>query len=153
VNFSEGSIPVDQQTLDLLAEALDSAERVPAHLLDVAYSARLMAAVDAELARLVFDSRADAGAALLRRGAENQARLLSFSNDHVTLDVSLSADGQTILGEIFPVFATEVMLETRDGDTLSETIDEFGRFRVSSDATSFRLRVTGSLVTPWIDRE
>jgi hypothetical protein len=141
------------ELLEQLARVLDAIEPVPDHLKEIAYSARLVANVDAELAHLVYDSRAEAGVAMLRRGSENQARLLSFSNDHVTLEVSLAADGRTILGEIYPAVATEVTLESRDSVTISAAVDDFGRFRLVTESTSFRMRVTGHLLTPWIDRE
>jgi hypothetical protein len=156
MSFASDGYPnatADRELLQQLALVLDTIEPVPDHLKEIAYSARFVANVDADLADLVYDSRADAGMAVLRRGSENQARLLSFSNDQVTLEVSLSADGRTILGEIYPPVATEATLESRDSVTISTVIDEFGRFRVVSESTSFRVRVTGHLLTPWIDRE
>jgi hypothetical protein len=142
----------DLELLDLIRRGFDRLEPEPAHLKEMAYGARFMDKLDAELAELIFDSLTTPGPAV-RRGGEHEARLLSFSNDHLTLDVSLAADKRTILGEIDPAIASEVVLEPRDGPPIEVDIDEFGRFRVLSDAPSFRIRVTGRLVTPWIDRQ
>ncbi len=149
-DFSDDLV-VDDEVLHRLAEVFDALEPVPPHLLELAYSARLMGDLTAELAQLTYDSRVDS-AAVLRRGAENQARLLSFSNDHLTVDVSLLADGRTIVGELFPVAAQEVIVESRDGVVSTAAVDEFGRFRLVHEIESFRLRVVGQLLTPWIDR-
>jgi hypothetical protein len=141
----------DVELLDLMRRGFHRLEPEPAHLKELAYGARFMDKLEAELAELIFDSFTAPGPAV-RRGGESEARLLSFSNDHLTLDVSLAADKRTILGEIDPAIATELVLEPRDGSPVEVTIDEFGRFFVLSDAPSFRIRVTGHLVTPWIDR-
>jgi hypothetical protein len=141
----------DSEILDLIRRGFDRLDPEPAHVRGFAYSARLMEHVDAALAELVFDSFTASGTTV-RRGGEHEARLLSFSNDHLTLDVSLAADHRTILGEIDPALANGLIFEPRDGEPIDVDIDEFGRFRVVSDASSFRIRVTGHLVTPWIDR-
>jgi hypothetical protein len=43
-------------------------------------------------------------------------------------------------------------VETVGHDRVTVAADEFGRFRVVADGTSFRIRVVGRLVTPWITR-
>jgi hypothetical protein len=139
------------ELLDLIRRGFERLESEPAHLKELAYGARFMDKIEAELAELIFDSLA-APSPAVRRGGEHEARLLAFSNDHLTLDVSLAADKRTILGEIDPAIASELVLEPRHGPPVEVDIDEFGRFRVLSDAPSFRIRVTGHLVTPWIDR-
>ena len=107
MSFQTDDLNLSPDDLDLLAQlaiGLDAAEATPAHLKKAAYAARFMSNVDAELAALVFDSLNDAGPAM-RRGSENQTRLLSFSNEFLTLDASLAADGCTIVGEIYPAVA------------------------------------------------
>ena len=144
--------PGDAELLLVLGRALDTVEPLPTHARALAYAAHLMADFEAELAQLVFDSDLSYEVAF-RRGAENEARLLSFSNDHLTLEVSLAADGATIVGEIYPVAAERLIVERREGEVVDVALDAFGRFRISCAASSFRVRVPGHLVTPWIDRQ
>lgn len=136
--------------LRLLGDGLDQVEPIPAHLLELAYNARDMAAVEAELAELVFDSLA--AAQPMRSGQEMEARFLSFANENITVDLSLLADGRTIVGEISPATAGEVLLEVAGEPPLPVAVDEIGRFIAVSDHVTFRLRVAGLLVTQWITR-
>ena len=88
----------------------------------------------------------------MRRGGENESRFLRFTNDSATLDLSILADGETIVGEIDPVIADQLVLEDDDDNSMPVPVDQFGRFRVSSTARTFRLRVVDHLVTQWISR-
>ncbi len=148
---SELTGSADAEVLALLAAALERTEAIPAHALELAYSARFMPSMEAVLADLVYDSYATAQP-VMRRGTENEARFLSFTNENVTLDISLLADGHTIVGEIDPAVSRELVFEGIEGLSLPVLIDEFGRFRLTSQENSFRLRVTGHLVTQWITR-
>lgn len=141
---------LDDEVLEVLGRGLDQIEPLPDHLRAMAFAAFALADVEDLLADVTFDSLFSEQ--LVMRGDESEARLLSFSNDFLTLDVSLAADGQTIVGEIQPPARGELRLECRSGEISVVPIDDLGRFRLVSDATSFRLRVTGQLVTPWVTR-
>ena len=142
----------DRELLQLISVALEQAEPVPPAALDQALAARLMSAVEAEVAELVFDSLT-MPTAPMRRGAEGESRFLSFTNDHLTVDLVLMADRRTIVGQLDPAIADEVRLELSHGVMVDTAVDRFGRFRTTCDAASFRLRVPGHLVTPWISRQ
>ena len=143
--------PLDDAGLErLVAAGLAVAEPVPAVALAAAYGAVGLATVEAELAALVYDSRGPE--LVLTRSEEAQARIVTFANDHLTIDLELLADGRTIVGELQPAEAAGLELETVGHGRVSVTADEFGRFRLVSDAISFRIRVMGRLVTPWITR-
>jgi len=143
--------PPDDTTLEgVLAAGLDAVEPVPPTALAAAYGAVGLVTVEAELAALVYDSRAPE--LVLTRSEEAQARIVTFANDHLTIDLELLADGRTIVGELQPAEAAEIELETVGHGRVTVAADEFGRFRLASDATSLRLRVVGRLVTPWITR-
>lgn len=141
----------DAETLDLLSQALDQLEPIPPTALEQAYGAHHMAALSAEVATLIFDS-STVEQLVMRRGDENESRFLRFTNDSTTLDLSLLADGETIIGEIDPVIADQLVLEDDDDNTVVVPVDQYGRFRVSSKARTFRLRVVDHLVTQWISR-
>ena len=133
-----------------VAAGLDRLEPVAPAALAAAYGAVGLATVEAELAALVYDSRAPE--LVLTRAEEAQARIVTFANDHLTIDLELLADGRTIVGELQPAEAVPVELETVGHGSVAVVADEFGRFRLVSDATSLRIRVVGRLVTPWITR-
>jgi hypothetical protein len=140
----------DDALEQLLAAGLDAVEPVPAAALAAAYGAVGFVTVEAELAALVYDSRHSE--LVLTRSEEAQARIVTFANDHLTIDLELLADGRTIVGELQPAEAATVALETLGQRQVAATADEFGRFRLVSDAASFRVRVIDRLVTPWITR-
>lgn len=135
----------------LVGDLFDHVEPLPQRVKDLAYSAHQMAALNKELAELTYDSLHQ-GELTLTRGTEGQARLLSFANDHLTLEMSLLPDGSSLIGEIAPVISPRIQLENRDGDETTVPVDEFGRFRASAGPGPIRIRVVGHLLTPWITR-
>ncbi|MEZ5216583.1 MAG: hypothetical protein R2715_08330 [Ilumatobacteraceae bacterium] len=143
-------MPTDEELIAQLDGALAAYEPLPDAALQTAYAAFAMGGLDDLLAELIYDSLAPAGAVLVR-GAETEARLLTFRNDSLTVDLTLAADGETVLGEVLPAGPALVTIETRDGTTTEVEIDDFGRFR-GAGAGVIRLRVPGLLVTPWISR-
>jgi hypothetical protein len=134
-----------------LAAMLDIAEPVPDDAVDAAYAAFHMGDLDQQLAALVFDSLESSGAPALRAPGTD-VRLLSFANDHMTLDVELHADGRTLVGQLTPAVVTEAVVEFDNGTEIALELDRFGRFRVSIDDGVIRFRIPGHLVTPWITR-
>ena len=134
----------------LVGRGLEAAERVPAAALAGAYGAVDLVTVDAELAGLVYDSRQPEAA--LTRNDEASARIVTVANDHLTIDLELLGDGRTIVGELQPAEPAQIELETVGQERVTVSADEFGRFRLVADASAFRIRVVGRLVTPWITR-
>ena len=141
----------DDQLVAHLAAALDGAEAVPDDAVQAAYAAIELDTLHEELAALVFDS-ADESALAAMRAVDFETRLLSFVNDHLTLDVELHADGLTIVGQLTPAGPERLDVERFDGSAVAAEVDEFGRFRVHVPHGPIRLRVVGRLVTPWITR-
>ena len=137
----------------LLRDALGAAEPIPARAMDAAFSAFQLGMVDDLLAELLYDSLV-APSPVLMRGSEGEARLITFANDHLTLDVTFLADRRTVVGSITPLFegAVEIEIEAEDGGRSFAPTDQFGRFRAEMAADSVRFRVAGRLVTPWISR-
>lgn len=140
----------DDDLLVMLADMFDTCEQIPDAALQAAYSAIDMDLLSEELAALVFDS-ASTGELVAMRGTEAEARLLSFVNDHVTIDLELLAGGP-VVGQLSPPTDAELLVEVESGDTVSVPVDEFGRFRVAPPAGPVRLRLVGLVVTPWITR-
>jgi hypothetical protein len=141
----------DDNLSRLLAELLDATEPIPESALLAAYAAADMDLLSEELAALVFDS-ASARELVLMRAAEAEARLLSFVNDHVSIDLELHANASTIVGQLTPPTDAAMVLEVENGLPIEVVADEFGRFRVDAPASPVRLRIVGLVVTPWITR-
>ncbi|MEO6156313.1 MAG: hypothetical protein ABIQ39_01650, partial [Ilumatobacteraceae bacterium] len=118
----------DDDLSRLLADALERTEPVPADAVDAAYAAIEMADLNDELAALVFDSSVGADSATMR-SADVDVRLLSFVNDHLTLDIELHHDGQTIVGQVTPADVQQVEIQSFDATTTQVVVDHFGRFR------------------------
>jgi hypothetical protein len=147
----------DNELTTLLASALEVAEAVPDDAVDAAYAAIEMDLVAEELARLAFDSTASELVDMRSAGApEADVRLLSFVNDHLTVELELHADGRTIVGVLSApsgdTVSSDVRIESADGTAVVAPTDEFGRFRATAPTGAIRLRIVGSLVTPWITR-
>lgn len=139
----------DDELLAVLGGVLDTDEPLPDHVVQAAYAAPSVARLDDDLAALVFDS----GRELVgMRATEAETRLLSFVNDHVTIDVELHADGRTVVGQITPAGDQTITVEfDHDAEhSVEANVDDAGRFRVSVARWPVRLRVTGRGVTPWI---
>ena len=141
--------PSDDELLAMYREMFDTAEPIPQDALDAAYAASTLGRLDDELAALVFDSQL-AGTAMRSTDTETETRLMSFVNDHVTIDVELRADGRTVVGQITPADDDELLVEVDGGDDVVTAIDEFGRFRTEVSAWPIRLRLAGRGVTPWV---
>ncbi|MGB8858897.1 MAG: hypothetical protein WCC60_06560 [Ilumatobacteraceae bacterium] len=145
-------MPLDDDDLArLLAGALDALEPIPGVALDAAYAAIDMDLLSEELAALVFDSASEVELFAMR-APEAEARLLSFVNDHVSIDLELRAGGGAIVGQLSPPTDAQLLVEVEDGDTIEVVADEFGRFRATVPAGPVRLRLIGLVVTPWITR-
>ena len=141
----------DDTLVALLGAALDRSEAVPGEAVAAAYDAVELDSLQEELAALVFDS-ADETALAAMRAVDVETRLLSFVNDHLTLDVELHANGLTLVGQLTPAGDQTLDIERFDGSLVSAEVDEFGRFRAHIPLGPIRLRVVGRLVTPWITR-
>ena len=141
----------DDELLAMLASVLDTAEPIPAAAIDAAYAAIEMDMLSEELAVLAFDSSL-AGTLVEMRSTEAEVRLLSFVNDHLTVDLELHGDGRTIVGQVSPATGQPLQVEGDDGSTMGVATDEFGRFRLTAPSGAIRLRAVGLLITPWITR-
>lgn len=143
----------DDQLLAQLSLALEEDDPVPSDAMAMASSIFELGDADAELAELVFDSLFDEALVVMRTDISAAPRALSFAAGRCRIDIELSADGSTLLGQLDPAERTEVELETPAFSRRVES-DELGRFRFGIERGSLRLRVltdTGVVVaTPWI---
>jgi hypothetical protein len=150
----------DAQDMRLEEELRNIARRfdpVPASVTRAALDSFAWRTVDAELARLVFDSRVDEPALL--RG-DQDPRMLTFQTPAVTIEVQLTAtrDGYDIEGEVDPPVPATVDIRHAGGVHNLRT-DDAGRFRavaVPAGPVSLRCHLTGgdggevAVVTEWV---
>jgi hypothetical protein len=143
------SRPDDETLQRMVGAVLDCVDPEPPGLRALAYQAMELRGLREGLAALEYDSALESDLVVTRSG-EGPARLLSFVNEHLSLDVSLLPDGASIVGQIAPVDADELTIETGAGARITVPVDELGRFRAQPGRDTIRLRVVGRLVTPWI---
>jgi len=84
-----------------LRQAVTQIDAIPSMLLEAAKDALTWRTIDADLAELVFDSRADDDEAALVRGSA-QARMLSFRAGDLTIDIEVTGSGESrsLIGQI-----------------------------------------------------
>lgn len=150
----------DDVLLDLLWQALDLADPVPAAAVAAAHAVARLQEVDAALATMVADTVLDADVVLFRRDVTMHAvggatdRLVSFATPELAVDIEFQGDGRTVIGALTPADTVDIDLETAAG-TVSTRSDDLGRFRLHAGPGPCRLRVhahEGAVVTPWITR-
>jgi hypothetical protein len=147
--------PDDNEVEDRLRVIIERVDPVPEPLLAAALDSYTWRTVDSELAGLVLDSATEDDGALVR-GRED-VRLLSFSAGDLTIDiqVSSSAQGRRLVGQLAPPRHGSVQIRQRSGVTDLDT-DELGRFRGLLRNGPFSLmcssgtQETPAVVTDWI---
>ncbi len=142
----------DDEIMALLAEALERADPVPAHVMDNARAAFTWRTIDAELAELVFDS------ALHSSGvrSEETNRQVTFRSSNVEIEIMILEDrGRRLVGQLVPARDATIELIGADGMQSSST-DGLGRFAFAQlDDGPARLVVVGSdgrrvVQTDWV---
>lgn len=149
--------------LGQLQGLLARVDPMPAQLLDQVRRSFCWRTIDAELAELSFDSLIDRESALaVRSGADAalEPRMLGFravvdgEELSIEVEVSPSADGSVLIGQVFPAGARAVQVQVGAGGSTEVPIDELGRFVIEPlPCGPVRLRVehAGCVVqTTWV---
>jgi hypothetical protein len=146
----------DDKLLAALGEAIRAREAVPAWFVETGKNAYAWHNIDAELAKLTYDSRSDErigeriGA--VTRSETASIRALTFTSAHMSMELEVTED--SLLGQIIPPRAGTLEIHTK-ADTITTTVDEIGCFAVDPkpDGT-FRLRCHtpdgADVLTGWI---
>lgn len=133
-----------------LRQAAEALDPVPPHLEAAALAAYSLRTLDADLARLTFDSLVEGAGAV--RGDADGPRMLTFTADDVSIEAELSGD--RLVGQLLPA-ASPAEIEVRHtGGTAVVPADELGRFTVEplgEGPFSLRCRLPSgrTLVTDW----
>ena len=141
----------NDQLLVELREAMRTADEVPAGFIAAGKAAFAWRTVDAELAALADELRADEALAGTR--AEHAAvRALSFHASDVTIELEVTADA--LLGQVVPPRPGHIEVQSPDGTRHAATVDETGWFAIRPLPTAmFRLHLrtaTDNVITEWI---
>jgi hypothetical protein len=114
----------DDRLIELLGQALDTADPVPERVLEGARGAFTWRTIDTELAELVFDSAHEESGVR----ATDMNRQITFQAPGVEIEVMLIENGtRRLIGQLVPPSAKRVELVGTDRVFTTET-DRLGRF-------------------------
>ena len=147
-----GASLTDDELLEALRRAVGAREAVPPEFVAAARDAFAWHNIDAELARLTYDSR-DAEQVLATRTEAASIRALTFTSGRLTIELEVAQD--SLVGQIVPAQRAEICVLPRAGSEIVVTADEIGCFSVEPiPLGQFRLRCRTSAgvetMTGWI---
>ena len=142
----------DDELLAALGEAIQAREEVPEWFVETGKNAYAWHNIDAELARLTYDSSRDQDAIAVVRSEAASIRALTFTS--AQLSIELEVTGGSLVGQIIPPRAGTLEVHTTAG-VASSPVDEIGCFAVTPIPNSpFRLRCRTQdgtdVLTGWI---
>lgn len=150
--MSSTNYPEEARVISLLNHALQEADPVPADAVDFAKAAFAWRTIEADLARLAYDSSSEDVPSGVR--STSMARMVSFETGEWLIDLEYSAVNRKLMGQIEPAAVMNVELHL-SGSVIATDSDDLGRFRFEGVlpgpiALVFRAS-TGDLVkTEWV---
>lgn len=141
----------DEQLLAVLKESLRAQREVPPEFTEAGRNAFAWHNIDAELARLTYDSLVDQAGSV--RSETASIRALTFTSDHLSIEIEVNED--SLLCQLVPTDEGTVELHTQAGDVTCISVDEVGCFSVRPvPSAPFRLHCQmadgATVVTGWI---
>jgi hypothetical protein len=128
----------DERLFAELTEAVRAGEEVPGRFVDAAKAAFAWRTIDAELARLSYDSLDDEQTRMATRADDAAIRALTFMADRLTIELEITAE--SVLGQVVPAQPGRLRVQIGTGQQLTSPIDEIGCFVVEPvPAGPFRL--------------
>jgi hypothetical protein len=142
----------DDELREALQRAVSARKAVPDDFVAAAKDAFAWHNIDAELARLTYDSR-DAEHVLATRTEAASIRALTYTSGRLTIELEVTQN--SLVGQIVPAQPAVISVLPRAGDELVITADEIGCFSVEPiPVGQFRLRCRtsagGEIMTGWI---
>ncbi len=143
----------DEELLATLRQAVRAREAVPDEFAAAGKNAFAWHNIDAELARLTYDSVSDSGTTPGTRAEAASIRALTFTSTHATIELDVARD--SIVGQLVPAQQAVISVLPKAGAEADVTADEIGCFSIDPiPAGPFRLRcrtVDGfEISTGWI---
>jgi hypothetical protein len=128
----------DDRLLAELGEAVRAADDVPGRFVDAAKAAFAWRTIDAELARLSYDSLDDEQTRVVTRADDAAVRALTFMADRLTIELEITAE--SVLGQVVPAQPGQLFVQVGTDQQRTSPIDEVGCFVVEPVPTGpFRL--------------
>jgi hypothetical protein len=143
----------DDDLIAALQEALRARQAVPDEFVEAGKSAFAWRNIDAELARLTYDSVRDLELAVSVRTEEATIRALTFTSARLTIELEVTSDA--VLGQVVPGQTATIIVQPGAAGTQAEVrADEIGCFTIQPiPAGAFRLQCrtdTGTeVLTGW----
>lgn len=145
----------DEGLLGALDDALRSSRDVPDRFVEAGKASYAWHGIDAELARLTYDSATmePAGALATTRAEAASLRAMTYAARALAIELEVTDDA--LLGQLVPPQAGEVELRSSDGRTATVPVDEVGWFSFRpTPAGTFRLSCRPAdgrnVTTDWI---
>jgi hypothetical protein len=143
----------DDELLAALHEAISARQAVPPEFVEAGKNAYTWHDIDAELARLTYDSTSGAGLAAATRSEAASVRALTFTSARLTIELEVLPD--SVLGQIVPAQTATVEVQAQAGPESEIATDEIGCFSVAPIPNGpFRLRCQAAsgidVLTSWI---
>jgi hypothetical protein len=130
----------DDALIAALRRAVRARQAVPPEFVAAGKSAYAWHNIDAELARLTYDSVRDAGAVAAVRAEDASIRALTFRS--ANLAIELEVTGDSVLGQVVSAQAQSVRIQLRTGAESQVAVDEIGCFSIRPiPAVPFQLQV------------
>jgi len=143
----------DEQLLAALKESLRAERAVPPEFVEAGKSTYAWRNIDAELARLTYDSTRDPELTPSLRSETASIRALTFTSAHVIIELEVSEE--SLLGQVIPAREGTIEVQTRAGAVVTVPVDRLGWFPIRPiPASPFRLQYQTTdgtdVVTGWI---
>ena len=142
----------DEQLLAALKESLRVRQAVPPEFIELGRNAYAWRDIDAELARLTYDSIHASSSAPSMRSESASIRALTFTSAHLTIELQVNED--SMLGQVIPPQEGTIEIQPRTGSIATIQMDKVGYFRSPIPDNPFRLHchtTDGSdVLTGWI---
>ena len=138
-----------------LRAAIEARAAVPAAFVEAGKNAYTWHDIDAELARLAYDSRQDAGTAAALRSEDASVRALTFQSAQFAIEIEIT-DG-SVFGQLIPSQPGTAEIQLGSGQVLTAPIDDIGCFTVNQVPDGpFRVRcqigAQTEVRTGWVTR-
>ena len=134
----------DEQLMAALRESVQARLAVPPWFTQTARNAYAWHDIDAQLARLTYDSSHDHALETTLRSVSIRSepasiRALTFTSARLAIELEVTTD--SLIGQIVPPRPGTLEQESKSGETATVTIDEIGCFYIQPVPDgSFRLR-------------
>jgi hypothetical protein len=114
--------------MEALSGALRARQAVPPWFVETAKNAYAWHNIDAELARLTYDSSRDRDLSASLRAESASIRALTFTSARLTIELEIG--DRALLGQIMPPREGTIEAQVQAGATIPAAVDEIGCFSI-----------------------